>query len=134
VNLTGYGLSDDVNTPYKWVFPEMLLEPGKYLILAASGKDRKIPPLFWESVITANDTFRFRIPNADPGSWRNPGFNDNAWTKGRSGFGYGDGDDTTSVPFGTIAVLARRVFNVEDPATVKKLMLHVDFTMLLWHT
>ncbi len=127
VNLAGYGISDDVNIPYKWIFPEILLEPRKFIILAASGKDRKTPPLFWESVITSNDTFRYSIPHADPGPWRNPEFNDNAWTEGRSGFGYGDEDDATVVPFGTITVLVRKIFTVEDLALVKKIMLHVDY-------
>jgi len=127
VNLAGYGISDELSAPYKWIFPDMVLEPGKFLILAASGKDRRTPPLFWETVITANDTFRYLVPSADPGAWRNPGFPDVTWALGRSGFGYGDGDDTTVVPNGTISVLIRRSFVVKDLASVKQMMLHVDF-------
>ncbi len=41
INLGGYGLSDDYDNPYRWVFPAVIIEPGEYLIVWASGKDRK---------------------------------------------------------------------------------------------
>jgi hypothetical protein len=39
-NLEGYGLSDDVTLPYKWVFPEYWIEPGDHLVLWCSDKNR----------------------------------------------------------------------------------------------
>src|SRR5690606_26571293 len=41
VNLVGYGLSDDLDESMKWVFPETILQPGEFLIVWASSKDRK---------------------------------------------------------------------------------------------
>lgn len=41
VNLSGFGLSDDEKQPLQWKFPNVTLEPGKYLLIWASGKDRK---------------------------------------------------------------------------------------------
>lgn len=41
VSLLGWGLSDDGADPYKWVFPAVNLGAGQYLIVYASGKDRK---------------------------------------------------------------------------------------------
>jgi len=41
VNLHGFGLSDDYSNPMKWVFPEVTIDPGEYLLVWASGKDRK---------------------------------------------------------------------------------------------
>lgn len=41
VNLEGWGLSDDYGNPFRWVFPEYFMEPGEYLWIWASGKDRK---------------------------------------------------------------------------------------------
>ncbi len=38
VNLSGYGLSDDLSKTLKWKFPEITIEPGKYLVVYASGK------------------------------------------------------------------------------------------------
>jgi hypothetical protein len=43
VNLEGYWLSDDPSGAFKWTFPEKLIEPGEYLIIFASGKDRTDP-------------------------------------------------------------------------------------------
>lgn len=40
VNLAGFGLSDDLDEPLKWVFPEIMLQPEGFLIIWASGKDR----------------------------------------------------------------------------------------------
>lgn len=43
INLKGYCLSDDENVPDKWIFPDVSLNPGSYLIVFASGKDRSDP-------------------------------------------------------------------------------------------
>ena len=40
INLEGYWLSDDPDQPLQWPFPPRDLEPGEYLIVFASGKDR----------------------------------------------------------------------------------------------
>ncbi len=41
VNLTGWSLTDDAEQPGKWVFPNITLGAGQYLIVFASGKDIK---------------------------------------------------------------------------------------------
>lgn len=41
VNLRGWTLSDDSGDPSKWVFPEVTIEPDGFLVVFASGKDRK---------------------------------------------------------------------------------------------
>lgn len=40
VNLSGYGLSDDPSNPFRWVFPDIEIEPGDFILLWASGKNR----------------------------------------------------------------------------------------------
>lgn len=40
VNLNNWGLSDNLAQPFKWMFPEVTLQPGEYLLVWASGKDR----------------------------------------------------------------------------------------------
>jgi len=40
LNLLGYGLSDDQSEPFKWIFPEFILDPDSYLIVFLSGKNR----------------------------------------------------------------------------------------------
>ncbi|MEJ2055467.1 MAG: lamin tail domain-containing protein, partial [Calditrichaceae bacterium] len=40
VNLDNWSLTDDPDEPQKWLFPNVDLEPGGYLLVFASGKDR----------------------------------------------------------------------------------------------
>ena len=40
INLEGYGLSDDYGNPSRWIFPSIVIEPGQFLMVWASGKDR----------------------------------------------------------------------------------------------
>ena len=41
IHLLNYGLSDDVNAPDKWTFPNVSLAPGEYKVVFCSGKNRK---------------------------------------------------------------------------------------------
>jgi len=43
INLDGFGLTDNTNTPYKWTLPAVTMNPNSYLRIWASGKDRRIP-------------------------------------------------------------------------------------------
>ncbi len=43
VSLAGYGLSDNPAQPFRWVFPDVTLEPGEYLLVWASSKNRTQP-------------------------------------------------------------------------------------------
>lgn len=40
ISLADYALTDDKKEPLKWSFPEQSLEPGGFVIVFASGKDR----------------------------------------------------------------------------------------------
>lgn len=56
VDLEGYGLSDNYNNAFKWVFPSVSLAPGQYMIVWASNKDRTDPdePLHTSYAISAD--------------------------------------------------------------------------------
>jgi len=41
MNLDGYGLTDKITEPFQWTFPGYTLNPGKYLVVFASGKNLK---------------------------------------------------------------------------------------------
>jgi hypothetical protein len=43
VSMLGYGLSDNVLQPFKWIFPDIVIAPGQYLIVWASGKNKVTP-------------------------------------------------------------------------------------------
>ncbi len=55
VNLLGYGLSDNSGNPFKWVFPEVSIQAGEFLLVWASGKNRSNPgnPLHTNFAISA---------------------------------------------------------------------------------
>ncbi len=126
IQLEGYGLSDDT-APLKWVFPSIILPPGGHRIVFCSGKDRSLVPAHWETVIAQGDTWKYIIPASEPSAaWRAPGFNDAGWSTGATGIGYGDGDDRTQVPAGTVSVYARKAFQVEDPARISHVFLDMD--------
>ena len=54
IDLSGFGLSDDVSEPYRWVFPEVELAGREYLLVFASGKDRVSPNLHTNFKITSS--------------------------------------------------------------------------------
>ena len=66
IHLDGYGLSDDENDPYRWVFPDVNIGPGEFLLIWASGKDRRIPgsPLHTNFSIRASGE-ELLLSNAD---------------------------------------------------------------------
>ncbi len=40
ISLKGFGLSDSFDDPLKWIFPDITLQPGEYLLVLLSGKDK----------------------------------------------------------------------------------------------
>ncbi|MFC1694308.1 lamin tail domain-containing protein, partial [Candidatus Latescibacterota bacterium] len=40
IDLSGYGLSDRPDNPYKWIFPNCFIFPGEHKLIFTSGKDR----------------------------------------------------------------------------------------------
>ncbi|HMN96522.1 MAG TPA: CotH kinase family protein [Phycisphaerales bacterium] len=53
VDLLDFGLSDNPNVPFKWTFPSFTLQPGAFLIVFASGKDRTAPLFHTNFAISA---------------------------------------------------------------------------------
>jgi hypothetical protein len=45
VNLNGYTISDNLSQPFKWTFPDTIIQSGEHLIVWASGKDKRIAGL-----------------------------------------------------------------------------------------
>lgn len=43
IDLTNYSVTDDISVPNKWVFPSVSLAANNFLIVFASGKDRRDP-------------------------------------------------------------------------------------------
>lgn len=59
VDLGGWHLTDRVDQPTMWSFPETTLEPGGYLVVFASGKNRRVPgqPLHTNFALAASGEY-----------------------------------------------------------------------------
>jgi hypothetical protein len=127
VDLSGYGLSDDPDSINKWIFTQVTIPANQFLVIYASGKDRRLWVNHWETVIDQGDSCYYRInDSATPVNWYQPGYDDSGWLRGPSGFGYGDDDDATIVP-AVMSVSIRRKFDIPDLNNIVTAMLHVDY-------
>lgn len=127
VNLNGYGLSDKKAELYQWTFPDFQLNPNEYLVVFASGKDRRETPLFWNTIITRGDSWKYLVPSAEPSTnWRLASFYDSNWNTGNSGFGFSDNDDATTVTVHK-SIFIRKKFNIDDVAAISQLIFHMDY-------
>ncbi|MEM7236125.1 MAG: lamin tail domain-containing protein, partial [Planctomycetota bacterium] len=142
VNLEGYRLTDDPDETEKWTLPAIVVPPGGYLLVWASGKDIFVPPpeaiegdsstLAFDPVFVqdGNHQWSYRVAPGEgspPSNWASRGFDDSGWDRGAAGFGYGDGDDATLLEVDTPAVFARRTFQVADPDAVSNLVLSINY-------
>jgi hypothetical protein len=126
-SLAGYTLSDDLNDPRKWTFPDSLLGAGDYALVWCSGKDRTqantaaieraestVP--FSPTLVSLEADWQYLTAPPDagppPAGWTELTFNDAAWNVGRPGFGFGDDDDQTTIPMTNGVVFLRHVFAV----------------------
>ncbi|MFN3940182.1 MAG: lamin tail domain-containing protein, partial [Chitinophagales bacterium] len=120
--LLNYGISDNTDEPLKWTFPDVALAPDAFLLLFASGKNRKPNTAVdhWESITNNNTTYKYIVPTASTSSgWKNTGFiPDGDWLSGKASIGYGDSDDSSVVAFYTTTVYARYTFEIADTSVI----------------
>jgi len=127
IQLQNYALSDDSTNLNKWLFPQLQLAAGEHLVVFASDKDRSLATDNWETIVTWGDEWRyFPAPTNPPSDWRDIGFDDTNWPVGKSGFGYGDDDDSTIVT-PRLSLFIRHTFNIQDASDVAKAFLDVDY-------
>lgn len=82
----------------------------------------------WETVVYDTLEWHYIVPDATtPSNWIDPSFDDSTWSLGNGGFGFGDGDDGTTVPTGTISVYHRIHFNINDWNEISKFILNMDY-------
>lgn len=127
INLLNYGLSDVDSLPLKWVFPSVTLPPKRYLLVHASGLNLKEPSLYWETIVDVGDEWKYLLPTTElDDSWKSTGFNDTIWSVGKSGFGYGDDDDSTIIE-STISLFIRKSISITNLNEIDQAYLHMDF-------
>ncbi len=82
----------------------------------------------WETAVYDTLEWRYILPNTNtPSNWIDPSFDDAAWSVGNGGFGFGDGDDGTTIPTGNISVYHRIHFNINDWNEISKFILNMDY-------
>jgi len=127
INFENWSITDDIAEPQKWKFPAIDIAPKGFYTLFASGKNRD-ELLTYRTVLQEGDVCKYKIPNASTDSnWRARDFEDNSWSNGTTGIGYGDGDDNTIVPNQTRSVYLRQNFTINDPAEIAEIIFHVDY-------
>ena len=81
----------------------------------------------WETVVYENDSWRYLVPNSGVSpTWINLGFNDAAWASGPGGFGFGDGDDNTTISQNP-SCYQRINFTITDASAVDLMVFNMDF-------
>ena len=128
INLSDYFLSENPGDLLKWQMPDMKLDPNQALLIYASGKDRTQVSLNWSTIIDIGQNWKYLIPTSEPSSaWKTFNFDESAWKTGASGIGYGDNDDNTVVPDGTISVFMRVKFSLKDIDKIESIWFHMDY-------
>jgi len=127
IDLTGYGLSDRPDNPYKWIFQNIILYPGEYKLVFASGKDRKEIPRHWETVINHGDEWKYFIGTSEPpNNWNSLEFNDSEWLSGLSSIGSIQDINTTYIPR-IISFYVRKKFNIDDVANITHCLFQINY-------
>ncbi len=62
ISLKGWCLSDDPDRPDRWALPDVTLSPGEYLVVFASGKDRREGRLHTSFSLSAGETVILMTP------------------------------------------------------------------------
>jgi CotH kinase protein/Chitobiase/beta-hexosaminidase C-terminal domain/Secretion system C-terminal sorting domain/Lamin Tail Domain len=82
--------------------------------------------------IAKNSTWSYLDDNTVPASsWKTVSFDDNSWKSGNGQLGYGDGDETTILSYGsdannkTITYYFRKKFTVSDPAGISAITINL---------
>lgn len=96
VDLGGYYLTDNALVLNRWVFPSTMLEPGEWLVVFASGKDRDVGELHTDFKLSAGGEYLALVaPDGatvvtDFGDRYPPQFEDESYGEGEFGIGYLD--------------------------------------------
>jgi hypothetical protein len=124
VNLEGWGLSDNYMLPFKWVFPGVTIYPDEYLLVWASGKDRKASPATQKLIIPEKSEWKYLDDGSNQETqWRMPEFDDSTWNNGEGMLGYDTNNNTdfgTQISFGSnssfkhVTYYFRKEFEVVD--------------------
>jgi hypothetical protein len=133
IDLSNYHLSDDADNPIKWQLPSVLLPPGAYWVVFASGKDRTRTIEHWETPLSGDSSWKFLNPidNSDPNydylNWSEPNFDDSQWEWGKGAFGTGYESIVTESSDELCCIFLRNEFILNDTSKVLAMSIHAYF-------
>jgi hypothetical protein len=82
----------------------------------------------WEAIVYEYDNWDYLVPDAPVSpDWNTVGFATDSWGLAPGGFGYGDDDDNTILPAGTISVYQRFEFELFDTSAIRLAALTIDY-------
>ena len=127
VDLTGWSLTDDPAVPRKYRLEGGVLGADDYLQLWASGKDRGLR--YPDALLTPEDAVHYAVydTTVDRYAWTGVDYDDRDWASGPTPLGYGLPGLGTTLPTTVQAVVLRYPFRLESVATVRELLLHLDY-------
>lgn len=130
VNLKDYGLSDDSLDLYKFRFSSYSLPNNGFVLVYPNDDNNNRPAHHWETPVKSDSVTIWRYfagtVQPDP-DWRSLTYDDSAWLTSLSGFGYGDGDDRTTISLSSRSVMLRKEFTISDTSKIIKAILNIDY-------
>ena len=82
----------------------------------------------YETVVRDTQQWQYIVPNVNTSAtWSQPSFNASTWLVSPGGFGFGDNDDGTIIPNGSVSVYMRKSFNITDINALTKIIFHMDY-------
>ena len=82
----------------------------------------------YETVISDAQQWQYIVPNVNTSAtWNQASFDASTWLVGTGGFGFGDNDDGTIIPNGSVSVYMRKSFNITDINALTKIIFHMDY-------
>ncbi len=76
----------------------------------------------WESFVKPNNQWKYFEGTTEPSTdWINDDFNDETWTSGKGGFGFGDDDDSTVVS-NISSIYLRIKFSITDISQIEEVV------------
>jgi hypothetical protein len=82
----------------------------------------------YETVVRDTQQWQYIVPNVNTSAtWNQASFDASAWSVNNGGFGFGDNDDGTIIPNGSVSVYMRKSFNITDINALTKIIFHMDY-------
>ena len=82
----------------------------------------------YETVVRDTQQWKYIVPNVNTSAtWNQASFDASTWLVGTGGFGFGDNDDGTIIPNGSVSVYMRKSFNITDINALTKIIFDMDY-------